>query len=86
MQTIHNTQTSQLLIIYYHNMNIPISTLAGLPMGSGFVPGGKDGSNLPNLGFSKIVATRAETPPTRCTAPEPAMSTTPRLRRKPVKY
>ena len=34
-------------------------------------------SNAPFLGLSMRVATKPDTPPTRCTGPQPAMSITP---------
>ena len=63
----------------HQSMNVPRRTFVGeaIALGGIFI------SNLPIRGFSIMVATRPLTPPTKCTGPQPAMSTTPILRSQP---
>ena len=57
----------------HHNINVPRRTLVGEAM----CFGGASASNRPVRGFSINVATNPLTPPTKWTAPQPAMSTAP---------
>ena len=63
----------------HHSMKVPKSTFVG----EAICFGGEFLSNRPLRGFSITVATKPLTPPTKCTALHPAMSTAPIVCRKP---